>query len=397
MAADPDANVPGRTAPDGSDGERKLLDTAGLDRLIGLLRDKGWRAIGPTVRDGAILLGEIESAAQLPAGWTERVEAGRYRLEAGADGACFAHTGGPESAKRFLFPAAQVLERSDGDEEQGRRRASAAKAEGQPPRLAFIGLRACDVAALAVQDKVFMGGPYVDRVYAERRTGALIVAVQCTRSAPTCFCASMGTGPRLAGGYDLSLTELIENGRPVYVVHAGTEEGARLLAELAPPAAAHAQVAAAERLVAEAGACQTRRLQTEGIKELLYQNYENPHWEEVARRCLTCTNCTMVCPTCFCSTIEEATDLTGRVAERRRRWDSCYTLDFSYIHGGSVRTTPMSRYRQWLMHKLATWNDQFGTSGCVGCGRCIVWCPVGIDLTEEVAAIRRAAGGGGQP
>ena len=80
--------------------------------------------------------------------------------------------------------------------------------------------------------------------------------------------------------------------------------------------------------------------------------------------------------------------LYGARAERWRKWDSCFTLDFSYIHGGSVRTSAAARYRQWLSHKLATWIDQFGSSGCVGCGRCITWCPVGIDITEEVAAIR---------
>ena len=124
------------------------------------------------------------------------------------------------------------------------------------------------------------------------------------------------------------------------------------------------------------------------IKELLYRNLEHPRWEDVARRCLSCTNCTLVCPTCFCTTVEDATDLSGGHAERRRRWDSCFSMDFSYIHGGYIRPSVKARYRQWMTHKLATWIDQFGTSGCVGCGRCITWCPVGIDITAEVKAIR---------
>ena len=131
-------------------------------------------------------------------------------------------------------------------------------------------------------------------------------------------------------------------------------------------------------------------LDTTDIKGLLYRNYENPRWIEVANRCLTCGNCTLVCPTCFCNTIYEATDLAGKHAERWRKWDSCFNVDFSYIHGGSIRSSPMSRYRQWMTHKLATWIDQFGTSGCVGCGRCITWCPVGIDITEESRAIRES-------
>jgi Fe-S-cluster-containing hydrogenase component 2 len=131
-----------------------------------------------------------------------------------------------------------------------------------------------------------------------------------------------------------------------------------------------------------------RSMDTTDIKELLYRNYDHPRWRNVASRCLTCANCTMVCPTCFCTTVEDVTDLTGNQAERWRKWDSCFTVDFSYIHGGSVRASPESRYRQWMTHKLATWIDQFGTSGCVGCGRCITWCPVAIDITEEVRAIR---------
>jgi ferredoxin len=136
-----------------------------------------------------------------------------------------------------------------------------------------------------------------------------------------------------------------------------------------------------------------RGLDTTGIQELFYANYEHPRWDEVAARCLNCGNCTMVCPTCFCHTLEDSLDLTGTVGERRRRQDVCFTVDFSYLHGGSIRPSPRSRYRQWLTHKLATWIDQFGCSGCVGCGRCITWCPVGIDLTEEVRAIRETAAG----
>lgn len=96
----------------------------------------------------------------------------------------------------------------------------------------------------------------------------------------------------------------------------------------------------------------------------------------------------MVCPTCFCSSVHDVADLSGDNVERIRQWDSCFNLDFSYTKGGTVRDNTRSRYRQWLTHKLASWQDQFDSLGCVGCGRCITWCPVGIDLTEEVQAIR---------
>ena len=133
--------------------------------------------------------------------------------------------------------------------------------------------------------------------------------------------------------------------------------------------------------------------ETHGLRELLQDSLEHPRWDEVAERCLTCGNCTMVCPTCFCTTVEDVTDLTGEQAERWRAWDTCFSLDHSYVHGGSVRPTGRSRYRQWMTHKLGTWWDQFGTSGCVGCGRCIAWCPVGIDITEEAAALRASPDG----
>jgi Fe-S oxidoreductase len=144
----------------------------------------------------------------------------------------------------------------------------------------------------------------------------------------------------------------------------------------------------ADQLVSEAAKKMGRAMNTAGIKELLYKQIDHSRWEEVASRCLTCANCTMVCPTCFCTTVEDVSDVTGEHAERWRKWDSCFNLNFSYIFGGSLRRTVKGRYRQWMTHKLASWIDQFGVSGCVGCGRCITWCPVGIDITEEVRAMR---------
>jgi formate hydrogenlyase subunit 6/NADH:ubiquinone oxidoreductase subunit I len=136
-----------------------------------------------------------------------------------------------------------------------------------------------------------------------------------------------------------------------------------------------------------------RSLDTVGLKDLLYSSADSPVWDDVAQRCLACGNCTAVCPTCFCTTVEDVSDLTGDHVQRDRVWDSCFNADFSYLHGGSVRESTRSRYRQWMTHKLGSWHDQFGMSGCVGCGRCVTWCPAAIDITEEAAALRRGAGG----
>ncbi|MBO0725375.1 MAG: 4Fe-4S dicluster domain-containing protein, partial [Blastocatellia bacterium] len=257
--------------------------------------------------------------------------------------------------------------------------------------------RSCDLHAIAVQDLVFLDGPYVDPIYQARREQAFIIAVNCGQGSGVCFCVSMKTGPKASFGFDLALTEVLEADRHYFVVEIGTERGAEILQASPHRAASESERGKAEEVVERTATQMGRSLDTNDIKELLYRNYEHPRWDDVTSRCLTCANCTMVCPTCFCTTVEDVTDLTGEHAERWRRWDSCFTVDFTYIHGGSVRATPRSRYRQWMTHKLATWIDQFGTSGCIGCGRCITWCPVGIDITEEARAIRETESAGSQP
>jgi sulfhydrogenase subunit beta (sulfur reductase) len=260
--------------------------------------------------------------------------------------------------------------------------------ESASEQLAFIGVRSCELRAIAIQDRVFLSGPYLDNSYKIRRDRAFIVAVNCGHAGGTCFCVSMDAGPKVETGFDLALTELIEEGLHLFVLEVGSLAGSDVVRDLCAQPATEEQIAAAEHVVARTASQMGRHLETGGLKELLQANLDHPRWDEVAERCLSCGNCTNVCPTCFCTTIDDTTDLTGATAERVRRWDSCFTLDFSYIHGGSVRGSARSRYRQWMTHKLAHWIDQFGSSGCVGCGRCITWCPVGIDITEEVAAIR---------
>jgi ferredoxin len=358
------------------------LPRADLDRLIRLLSEDGYEVVGPKVDQSAIVYDRIESAADLPEGWTDRQNPGEYRLERRDDKRLFGYVVGPHSWKKYLFPADELV--------------AAAKRAGDtwqfttpnapPRRYAFLGVRACELAAIAVQDRVFMGGPWVDPLYRARREAVLLIAVNCTQAAATCFCTSMNTGPRCERGFDLALTEL-EQG---FTVECGSERGRELLRRLFPadgPAMAEAtELAAAEAARSEAVTRITRRMDTDGLRELLLGNLESSRWESIAERCLSCTNCTMVCPTCFCSTVTEVEELTQ--VDRRRQWDSCFNIDFSRVNGNPSRNTIAGRYRQWLTHKLATWQDQFGTSGCVGCGRCITWCPPGIDLTQEVAELR---------
>jgi ferredoxin len=351
-----------------------------LQALLDALGAEGYQVIGPTVDQGAIVYGEIGSIDDLPRGWTDRQEPAAYRLERRTDEAYFGFVVGPHSWKRYVFPPLATVATADRTAGTWEMRTP----EDAPPKYAFLGVRACELAALRVQDRVFLEGPYVDPLYQARRGQALVIAVHCTQAGGNCFCSSMNTGPRCASGFDLALTE-IENG---FVIDIGSERGRELLSRIATRDATPAELDAAETGRQNAVRQLSKRLDTTNIHDLLLSNLEHPRWADVAARCLSCTNCTMVCPTCFCSSVAEVTDLEGAHVERQRRWDSCFNLDFSFMNGGIVRNDIRSRYRQWLTHKLASWIDQFGVSGCVGCGRCITWCPVGIDLTEEVAAIR---------
>jgi ferredoxin len=364
----------------------RVLTREALPELIESLTRHGYQVVGPTIRDGAIGLDEIAGLEDLPAGWSDEQGPARYRLRRRSDGLLFAHTVGPHSWKQYLFPpAARIwrIRREDG------RFAVEAEAE-TPPKRAFLGVRACELHAIAIQDRIFLDGPYADPAYRARRERALLIAVNCREAGGTCFCASMGTGPRATKGFDLALTELLDADRHEFLVEAASDRAETIMEGVPSREATPGDLDEAARITEAAGARMGRALDTDGLHDALLDQLEHPRWDDVAARCLACTNCTMVCPTCFCHTVEDTTDLAG-AAERHRRWDSCFSQEFSYIHGGFVRATIRARYRQWLVHKLATWVDQFGAFGCVGCGRCITWCPAGIDLTEEARAIRVAA------
>ncbi|SPE44278.1 Cytosolic bidirectional (NiFe)-hydrogenases (NADP coupled, Group 3b), iron-sulfur subunit [Candidatus Sulfotelmatobacter sp. SbA7] len=366
---------------------KKTLTVQQLEGLIPALQRRAYQVVGPVVREGAIVYDVVEKLADLPAGWTDEQAPGRYRLQRRNDQALFGYVVGPHSWKKYLHPAEIRLfaaERQDGT-------LRILNNAPPPPRRAFLGVRACELAAIAVQDRVLQGDRYRDPIYSARRKGIFIVAVNCTQAASTCFCTSMKTGPQVERGFDLALTELVGPEKHQFLIEAGSDAGAEVLAELESVPASPEICAEAKAAVEGAAAQIQRHMDTTNIRDLLSQNFDHPRWDNVAQRCLTCANCTMVCPTCFCTTVEDVSDLTGTHAERWRKWDSCFSQSFSYIHGGSVRSSTKSRYRQWMTHKLGSWIDQFGGSGCVGCGRCITWCPVGIDITEEVRAIREPA------
>lgn len=364
--------VPGPSGP-------SLLPTSSFQRLIDTLHDNGYRVVGPTLRDGAVVWDTIRQVSDLPIGWRDVQEPGRYRLEDTGSQQIFGVVHGPQSLKPFAFaprePLLQIERTKDGF--------SARPTLPQQEKVAVLGARACDLAGLAIQDHIFLKDAYRDPYYEARRKGLFLIAVNCTRALETCFCSSMETGPRATSGFDLVLTELDD----AFLIEAGSAAGQDLLSDVPLSPVSQELIGEAAQRIDACAHSQVRRLDRSHLPQALYDAHEHPRWDDVAARCLACGNCTMVCPTCFCHQVEETPDLTQQRAEHARLWDSCFTQEHGYIHGKNIRPTIKDRYRMWLTHKLASWIDQFGTSGCVGCGRCITWCPVGIDLTQELPAL----------
>lgn len=359
-----------------------ILSRDGLDGVIGALKTQGFRTVGPRVAEGAVVYGDLDGVDDLPEGLGDEQQGGHYRLRPRGDDRLFGHTIAPQGWKRFLFPPRHKLFGA-------RRDGHGFEIEPPPPPdapLALIGARACELAAIALQARVFGDKDFSDPGYQGRLAGAFVVAVECAEAGGTCFCCSMGSGPAVDRGFDIRLVEL--PGQRFLAV-AGSERGARVLEPAVDDAATESDFAAARAQREAVRAAMGRKMDTDTAAALI-EHTEHPRWDDVASRCLTCGNCTMVCPTCFCTTVEDVTDLTGDHAERWRVWDSCFSIDYSHVAGGALRTSARARYRQWITHKLSTWFGQFGTSGCVGCGRCITWCPVGIDITAEVNAIKNS-------
>lgn len=354
-----------------------------LSELLAALQAEGFQLVGPKARDGAIVFSEIDGVEDLPRGYSVAQKPGYYRAEPSDGHALFAYAAGPNSLKAFLYPPKLPLFRARKTETGF----SVESASNPVPRFAFIGVRPCDLQAVEIQDRVFGQQPFVDADYLQRRRNAFFVAVNCLEPGSTCFCSSMDSGPSAKSGYDLLLTEIVEVNDVTYIAESGTAQGQAILEHLDLEPASPALIGLGDTRRRQAEQKIRRRLETENLAELLKSRLEHPRWDQLEDRCLACGNCTLVCPTCFCSSVHDHTDLTGDIADRSRVWDSCFQTDFSYVAGGPLRPSVKGRYRQWLTHKLSSWKDQFDTFGCVGCGRCIAWCPVGIDITAEAAAI----------
>jgi ferredoxin len=350
--------------------------------------------IAPVFVDGVIRLRPIDSADELSTGVTDDQQPGSYRATVtvtpvpgtGVTGVLrFSHAVGPDSLKAIVHPPRSPVWSMTRDDDGN---VAVRVAPTKPVRQAVIGVRACDLAALDRLGRTQLDGAHPDPHHAAARDGLFLIGVDCSRPAATCFCESTGTGPYVDGGADLSITELDGDDGVHYVLRAVSEQGRAFAESLGLKSARPEEIADAER--ARRSVHTNGRAMPADAASIVLADLEHPRWDDVAARCLTCGNCTAVCPTCFCTDMDDRVDLDGHTAHRDRVWDTCFSLEYSHLGPGPVRSTPRSRYRQWLTHKLGTWHDQFGESGCVGCGRCITWCPVGIDLTAEVEVLARS-------
>ncbi len=355
-----------------------------LDTIFATLSGLDYQLEGPQVQDYTVVLGPIENRADLPRGYSSQEEPGKYTLSSNSQENYFNVTSGPHTWKKYFFPpkVQQMVFRKDPDHPNSWITESSA---GEVPRYALIGVRPCDLAGIQIQDKIFLEGERCDPIYQERRENALIVVTNCSEPCGTCFCTSMGTGPKAENGFDLALTEIEDH----FLIEVGSEKGQQALAGLEWQIASDDQLKKADWVInnsirkIDLNLPSPEKLQTE-----LLENLDHSHWDDVASRCLSCGSCTQVCPTCFCWDSADKTLLPGNMIIRERVWDSCFNPDYSYVAHGNTRPNTRARYRQWLTHKFASWYEQNGTSGCVGCGRCITWCPADINHLEEIAAIR---------
>lgn len=357
-----------------------VIQKQDFDLLLIKLQGLGYETIGPRVENETLIYSSIQSLDDLPQGYKSEQEAGHFRLAHTGHSRYFDAIPGAQSWKQFFFPPRlelfELQKNSGGWEVKN--------SDSPTPAYALIGVRGCELAAIQIQDKAFIRSDFVDPYYRARRERAFLLAVNCAHPAGTCFCASMGTGPQVEAGADLILTELDD----VFLIKVGSELGRNVLTGLPIELASAFLLKTAESELAQASKEMGRTLDTSDLPELILNNLDHAEWQKVSQRCLSCANCTQVCPTCFCWDATDTVKLNGMEAKRERIWDSCFNPGYSYQAGGNTRPTIQSRYRQWLSHKFGTWKQQYGSIGCTGCGRCITWCPAAIDITAEISALR---------
>ncbi|MCX7914130.1 MAG: 4Fe-4S dicluster domain-containing protein [Thermodesulfovibrionales bacterium] len=340
------------------------------------------KIIGPKVSNNVIVLSEIDFE-DLPLGYRDLQSQGSYKLIKSDESTMFGYSVSADSFKRFLNPPnVEIL-----SFKTSKRGLSFKPLTYQGKPLAFFGIRSCDREALRLYDKVFLEGLERDFYYNSIRQNLILIALNCINPGDNCFCASISTGPEVKGSFDLLITELDD----CLLIESGSSFGDRLIKVLPQESVNETHMTKKKLVLEKCMGMFKKKISFNKLPDLIYKNIENPRWQEIAKRDLECGNCTQVCPTCFCSTTYDSVMLNGiskkitEISGRKIRvWDSCFSRNFARVHGGNFRLSRKARYRHWFAHKLAYSLEQFSLPGCVGCGRCITWCPMGIDLTQEL-------------
>jgi sulfhydrogenase subunit beta (sulfur reductase) len=281
--------------------------------------------------------------------------------------------------KEVFFPQSEAMLRFE--KAENRQRVTSTD-EVKKPRV-VLGARACDIQAISLLDDVFLGKEYTDVYFLQKRKTTTLIGFACNHPLSTCFCASTGGGPFTREGSDLFFIDLGE----AYLVEPLTEKGKALTQNKLFAKASAKEIALASDLEKKAVKKSDASLPVEGIEKKLDQLMESRFWDRVHEKCIGCGVCTFLCPTCHCfDIVDEAVNEQG---QRVRNWDTClsslYSLETS---GHNPRPTGRERTRQRVMHKFNYFPKNFKKIACVGCGRCILYCPVNFDIRQVIQEIK---------
>jgi ferredoxin len=283
-----------------------------------------------------------------------------------------------KSLKEVFFPQDEVMFRYEKVDQE----TQMVSTEEVKRERVVLGARPCDIEAISIIEEVFSGREYTDIYFLNKRKATMIIGMACHQPLPTCFCSSTGGGPFVRKGSDLFLIDLGE----AYLVEILTEKGEAFKKNKFFKKTSAKNLQLAKELEEKASKKTDSTIPVKGIDQKLDQWVESPFWDRVHEKCISCRVCTYLCPTCHCFDImDEALNEKG---QRVRNWDSClsefYTLETS---GHNPRATCRERTRQRLMHKFNYFPKVFDRIACVGCGRCILYCPVNFDIREVIKEI----------
>jgi len=292
----------------------------------------------------------------------------------------FSSSNTQKPAKEVFFPQSETMFRY---EKTGKQHQVTSTEEVERKRV-ILGARPCDIQAVSLIDQVFSGKEFTDVYYVNKRKATTIIGMACDHPLSTCFCSSMKGGPFHREGSDLFLIDLGE----AYLVELLTEKGKTFQKNKFLKEALAKDINLAKEVEEKATPKTDGSLPVAGIEKRLDQMLESPFWERVQEKCIGCRICTYLCPTCHCfDIVDEA--LTNK-GQRVRNWDSCLSSLYSQeTSGHNPRPTNRERTRQRIMHKFNYFPKNFDQIACVGCGRCIIYCPVNFDIRQTIKEIQK--------